>query len=378
MSTIAIDYTPAYEQGGGIGRYVREITAALASYDTKTDYRLFVSGAAPTQLPQPIGSNFQWRPTRLTPRWLARIWHRARLPLPVEVFTGRVGLYHATDFVLPPTLPGTKTLLTVHDLSFIRVPETASPSLRVYLERVVPRSTYQADHILADSEATKRDLIELYSIPPEKITVLLSGVDSRFAPVRDSDEILTTRSRYKISERPYILSLGTVQPRKNYGRLVQALANLRQTGHDIGLVIVGGRGWLEDSIYETIRTTQMKDFVRFTGFADENDLPALYSGATCFALPSLYEGFGIPILEAMACGTPVVTSNVSSLPEVTGEAGLMVNPYDVDEITESLRRLIVSSDLRADLIQRGFEQARRFTWDQSARHLYDIYQGMLN
>ena len=377
MPTITIDYTPAYEQGGGIGRYVRELTTALSALDHQTDYSLFVSGASPARLPDTPGKNFTWKPTRLTPTWLARLWHRARLPIPVEVFTGRTRLYHATDFVLPPTLPGTKTLLTVHDLSFIRVPETASPSLRAYLERVVPRSARRADHILADSEATKRDLIELYNLPPEKLTVLLSGVDPRFQPVGDSVVIMTTRSRYNIGERPYILSVGTVQPRKNYSRLVQALANLRQSGEDVGLVIVGGRGWLEDTIYETIRETGMEEFVRFTGFAEEDDLPALYSGAVCCALPSLYEGFGIPVLEAMACGTPVVTSNISSLPEVAGEAGLLVNPYDVEELTETLKRVIGDSGLREDLIQRGFEQAKRFTWAESAHHLRDIYRGML-
>ncbi|MCB9451767.1 MAG: glycosyltransferase family 4 protein [Anaerolineaceae bacterium] len=377
MPTITLDYTPAYEQGGGIGRYVRELTAALSQFDQVTDYGLFVSGASPAQLPPLPGKNFAWKPTRLNPTWLARIWQRARLPVPVEVFTGRTQLYHATDFVLPPTLPGTKTLLTVHDLSFIRVPEAASPGLRAYLEMVVPRSTRRTDHILADSEATRQDLIELYNLPPEKITVLLSGVDACFQPVVDSGVLMTTRSHYNIGECPYILSVGTVQPRKNYTRLVQALANLRQTGLDVGLVIVGGRGWLEDTIYKTIQETGMDEFVRFTGFAEENDLPALYSGAVCCALPSLYEGFGIPVLEAMACGTPVVTSNISSLPEVAGDAGLLVNPYDVEELTEALRRLIEDSALRNDLIQRGFAQAKRFTWAESARHLHDIYQGML-
>src|SRR5688572_30672328 len=136
MSIVAIDYTPAYEQGAGIGRYVRELISALARQDNETPYRLFVSGAKPDQLPVAPGANFSWKPTRLNPTWLARIWHRIRLPFPVEVFTGRVDLYHATDFVLPPTR--TRSILTVHDLSFVRVPEAASPSLRTYLDAVVP------------------------------------------------------------------------------------------------------------------------------------------------------------------------------------------------------------------------------------------------
>src|SRR5690606_19571170 len=158
-------------------------------------------------------------------------------------------------------------LLTVHDLSFVRVPDAASPNLKAYLDAVVPHSVRRADHILADSTATKNDLIELYDTPPEKITVLLSGVDARFKRVEDEAQRQAVRKKYQLSSRPFILSVGTVQPRKNYGRLIQALARLRAHGHDVDLVIVGGRGWLEDPIYETIRTTGMQDHVHFTGFA---------------------------------------------------------------------------------------------------------------
>ena len=369
MPTVAIDYTPAYEQGGGIGRYVRELVNALARQPADLDYRLFVSGAR--ALPTPPGSNFVWKPTPITPAWLARVWHRARIPLPVETFTGKVGLYHATDFVLPPTRA--RSLLTVHDLSFVRVPEAASPNLKAYLDAVVPRSIRRADRILADSQATKDDIVSLYSTPPEKITVLLSGVDARFK--RTSDPAV--RKKYHIPERPYILSVGTVQPRKNYARLIRALAILRARGFDVGLVIVGGKGWLEDPIHEAISAAGMGDYVHFTGFADDADLPALYSEAICTAIPSLYEGFGIPVLESMACGTPVVTSNVSSLPEVAGDAALTADPTDLDALVEALARLIDDSALRADLIERGYQRAAAFTWDASAAHLRRVYLTLL-
>jgi glycosyltransferase involved in cell wall biosynthesis len=377
LSRIAIDYTPAYEQGGGIGRYVRELVAALTSQDEQNSYRLFVAGATRDRLPAIGKGNFSWTPTRLTPKWLARIWHRARIPLPVEIFTGKINLYHATDFVLPPTYPATRTILTVHDLSFVRVPETASPRLKAYLDNVVPRSVNRADHILADSQATKDDLVELYATPAEKITVLLSGVDQRFQRTEPAG-FLTTRTRYKIGHQPYIFSIGTVQPRKNYGRLIQALAQLRAEGHDLILVIAGGRGWLEDPIYETLRAYKMESFVHFIGFAAEEDLPALYSAAECVAFPSLYEGFGLPVLESMACGTPVITSNLSSLPEVAGDAALLVNPLEVDVITDAIRRVIEDSALRQTLVERGYERARQFTWEASARQLRQIYQMMLN
>lgn len=369
---VGIDYTPAYEQGGGIGRYVRELVTALSRQDSYTCYHLFVAGAS-AQSSSLFGSNFVWKSTRLSPRWFARLWFRAHIPIPVEVFVGRVGLYHATDFVLPPTLSGTKTLLTVHDLSYVRVPEAASPNLKAYLDRVVPLSVKRADHIVADSQATKDDLLSLYGISEAKIDVLLSGVDSRFVRQVDDSLLLTTRSRYKIGRSPYIFSVGTVQPRKNYGRLIQALARLRTSGYDIDLVIAGGHGWLEDPIYETTNTTGMQGHVHFIGFADEADLPALYSAAYCCALPSLYEGFGLPVLESMACGTPVVTSNVSSLPEVAGDAAITVDPYDVEAIADAIKRLLDDTSLYQAYVQMGYERAKQFTWDNSAKHLRQIY-----
>lgn len=376
MTNIGIDYTPAYEQGAGIGRYVREMVAALADCDDTTPYRLFVAGATSAGLPPSPGQNFHWRSTQLSPRWLARLWHRMHVPVPVEFFTGPLGLYHATDFVLPPTRPGTHTIVQVHDLSFVRVAEAAAPNLKRYLDRVVPASVNRADHVLADSQATKDDLTELYNVSSDKVTVLYGGVDDHFhhASVENQQAV---RNRYKLGNVPYILSVGTVQPRKNYGRLIQALANLRQSGHDIHLVIAGGRGWLEDPIYAMIAETGMEAYVHFIGFADEADLPALYSGAACFAFPSLYEGFGLPVLESMACGTPVVTSNISSLPEVAGNAALMVDPLDVDAITDALGRVIADSQLAATLVQRGNEQATHFTWQSAAENLRQIYSQMI-
>ncbi len=378
MPTIGIDYTPAYEQGGGIGRYVRELVTALAKQDQATTYKLFVSGANLRKMPATPGINFVWQPTRLSPIWLARLWHRAQLPFPVESFTGRLNLYHATDFVLPPTLPNTQTLLTVHDLSFIRVPETASPNLRAYLDRVVPRSAQRADHILADSQTTKDDLIEIYKLPSEKITVLLSGVDDRFKPISDSDGLLTIRKKYGLGLWSYIFSVGTVQPRKNYTRLIQALAHVRAAGHDLHLVIAGGRGWLEDPIYAAIHDTHMEEYVHFIGFADETDLPSLYNAAFCCAFPSLYEGFGLPILEAMACGIPVMTSNVSSLPEVAGDAAILINPYDIDEMSDSIKQLMENSILRKTLIAKGFTRAKEFSWQKSAAQLRQIYANLIS
>lgn len=377
MKPIGIDYTPAYEQGGGIGRYVRELVTALSKIDQTSEYRLFVSGASHSLLPSPLGSNFKWSSTRLSPKWLARIWHRFRLPLPVEVFTGSLRLFHATDFVLPPTLSSVLTVLTVHDLSFVRVPESASPSLKQYLDTVVPRSVGQATYILADSQATADDLGNLYGVSSGRVGVLLSGVSGQFSQPVNGVFLMTTRKKYGLENISYIFTVGTVQPRKNYIRLIQSLVQLHAKGFDIHLAIAGGKGWLDNPIYAAITEMHMEDFVHFIGFVDDEDLPALYKGAVCLAFPSLYEGFGLPVLEAMASGIPVLTSNVSSLPEVAGDAAITVDPYDVDAITDGLERLISDTSLRDNLIRKGLARASNFTWEKSATQLLNIYQNLL-
>lgn len=377
MSRIAIDYTPAYEQGGGIGRYVRELTAALAVEDPVTNYRLFVAGSKREQLPNPPGLNFDWRPTILTPRWLARIWQRAQLPLPAEVFTGLVDLFHATDFVLPPTLPQTRSLLTVHDLSFIRVPDAASPSLRRYLEAVVPHSVERADHVLADSQATKDDLMAIYRTPADKISVLYSGVDGRFGRVTDEMALQDVLDRHDLKDIKYVLSVGTVQPRKNYSRAIRALSKIRDQGIDLHYAVAGGPGWLEDEMYRSIRETAMEDRVHILGFVPDEDLPALYSGARALLAVSLYEGFGLPVLEAMACGTPVITSNLSSLPEVAGGTGILVDPLDTEAISAAIMRTLSDAALRQQLVAAGLKHVKRFSWASAANQLKSIYDDIL-
>jgi len=374
---IALDYTPALKQTGGIGRYVRELTDALATVDRSNAYRLFAAGSKIAELPVLPGKNFSWRSTRVSSKWLARLWHRAGIPLPIETFTGSVDLYHATDFVLPPARSGTRTLLTVHDLSFVRVPSAASPPLKAYLDAVVPPSVAAADRILADSAATKADLIELYQTPANKITVLYSGVNPRFRRVDDADALLSMRRKYGLSNTRYLLSVGTVQPRKNYSRVVEALSALRHAGHDLHYVIAGGSGWLEDELGATIERTGTGQYVHMLGLVDDVDLPALYSGARMLAMVSLYEGFGLPVLEAMACGTPVITSNLSSLPEVGGSAALLVDPHDSEAIRDAILRLEMDGATRMQLIEAGYQQAEEFSWVRAARQLKSIYDEIL-
>ena len=335
---VGIDATPAVTQGAGIGRYTRELLLALAALDTSTDYRLiFAASAASLKHPlPPLPPNFHTRRLPVHDIWLARLWHRARVPLPADWLTGPIDLFHSPDFTLPPVTARTRTLLTVHDLSFVRDPNSAVDVLRTYLNRVVPRSVARADHVLANSQATRADLMALYGTPAEKITVLYSGVNARFRPVTDAAALRAVRARYGLGDGPLVLAVGTLQPRKNYVRLIQAFARLPPTLADVRLVLAGGRGWLFDAIFAEVDRLGLRDRVLFPGFTDDADLPALYSAARVLAYPSLYEGFGLPILEAFACGTPVVASTASCLPEVAGDAALLVDPTDVDALAAAL------------------------------------------
>jgi glycosyltransferase involved in cell wall biosynthesis len=383
MVRIGIDYTAAVRQRAGIGRYAREvITALLALENAQQDAYQYIIFAATGQLPRArwqreidrlraiCNSQFAVRDLPLSDDWVARIWHRLRLPVPVEMITGALDIFYSPDFVLPPTRRATHTLLTVHDFSFLHYPEHFVPKLVQYLNQVVPRSVNRADLVLADSEATRADLITHLGTPPDKVKVLYGGVDPRFRPEPEPGENERLRARYGIGDRPYVLSVGTLQPRKNYARLIQAFAQLA----DLHLLIAGGRGWLYQDILAEVE--KHGDRVRILGFVDDADLPALYRNAVLFAFPSLYEGFGFPVLEAMACGVPVVTSSVSSLPEVAGDAALLVDPLDVDGLAEAMARALEDADLRQAMVARGLVQAAWFTWERAARQLLAAFDGV--
>jgi glycosyltransferase involved in cell wall biosynthesis len=370
---VGFDATSAVRQGGGIGRYTRELLRALATADPNSEYRLFYAARRPAHALPPLPPNFHVTPLPFDDIWLVRLWHRARLPLPVEVVTGPVDIFHSPDFTLPPTTRRARTLLTVHDLSFVRDPGSATPTLRRYLNQVVPRSVARAHHVLADSEATRADLIELFHTPPEKVSVLYSGVHASFQPVTNEIALSAVRARHGLGHAPFILAVGTLQPRKNYVRLIQAFASVSRLSPGLNLVIVGGKGWLYDSIFAEVERLGLRQRVVFPGFVADQDLPALYSAARVVAYPSLYEGFGLPILEAMACGTPVVTSTAACLPEVAGDAALLVPPTEVDALATALDRALRDAGLRADLVRRGLERASQFSWENSARQLLKVY-----
>ena len=385
MPRIGIDVTAALTQGGGIGRYTRELVRALAvaqkgaSYDTPR-FSLF-SARPPARMPVPdplpTGADFTFLPAPVSEKWLYRLWYRLRLPIPVQLVTGPLDLFHSPDFVLPPTSGNIPTLLTVHDLSFVHFPDTFPKALVDYLNSVVPWSVERATHVVADSQATKDDLVQLWGVAEKKVTVLYSGVSRTYRPDIDVAATQRVRERYGLEKRPYLLTVGTVQPRKNYQMLIRAFA---AAAGDLpyDLAIAGGRGWLDDQMLNEAHKQGINDRVRFLGFVADEDLPALYSGATLFLFPSLYEGFGLPVLEAMACGVPVIMSNSSSLPEVGGNAVLPLPPDATDAWTGAISTLLRDTELRAQLQEAGLQRVRDFSWQKSAEVLLELYAALLD
>lgn len=372
---IGIDYTAALRQGAGVGRFVRNLVAALIVRDHDNTYTLFYprQDRRGPPLTLPTAANVAGRPLLLSERALNAVWYKLGLPIPIEAFGGHADLYHFLDFVVPPIRHGS-VVLTIHDLSFLLVPECAEAGLRAHLERVVPIAVREADFITADSENTRNELTTLLDVAPDRIAVVYGGVDANFRPVTDEVQLEAARLKYGLFF-PFILYVGTIEPRKNLGRLLRAYTSLRvnhRARHR--LVVAGGLGWLYQDVLREIDELAAEHEVVFLGRVPEVDLPVLYSLADLFVFPSLYEGFGLPPLEAMACGRPVLCSNTSSLPEVVGDAGVLVSPFDVDGLADAMAELLGDPDQRAALGRRGIERAREFTWDKSAERLLDVYR----
>jgi glycosyltransferase involved in cell wall biosynthesis len=286
----------------------------------------------------------------------------------------RVDLLHAMAFVSPLISP-CPTVVTVLDLGFLHYPEAIKRGKRLYLQWMTRLSVRRAQRVIAISENTRRDIIEHYRVAAERVETVYCGVDQRFQPLPARD-VAAFRQHKGLPER-YILFLGTIEPRKNVTSLLSAYAQLVEDApsetSDLALVIAGAKGWFYRDVFAQVEALGLTQRVYFPGYVSEAEKPMWYNAATCFCFPSLYEGFGLPPLEAMACGVPVITSNTSSLPEVAGDAAQMVPPLDVDALSTALHELIARPSLRAERAQRGRRQAQRFSWAQAARQTVQIY-----
>jgi glycosyltransferase involved in cell wall biosynthesis len=342
---------------------------ALAEIDDVNQYTIFVTRREARDRFSNRWPNFQVRATLPHTPFV-----RIPLTLSAELRRNRVDVLHV-QFTAPPFSP-CPVVVSIHDLSFEHLPQTFKRRSRMQLRMTVRRSARNAAQVIALSEHARTDLINTYNLRPEKVNVVPLAAPTAFAPVRDDNELQRVRQTYGI-DRDYILSVGSIQPRKNLRRLIEAYSILRHEqseGKLPQLVLVGKNAWLYDETLRSLKDRDVGASIILTGYVPESDLPALYSGALCFIYPSYFEGFGLPPLEAMKCGAPVIVGNETSLPEVVGDAALMIDPFDVSAIAAAIQKVITDSDFRLELRVKGLQRAKQFDWKETARQTLAVYE----
>jgi glycosyltransferase involved in cell wall biosynthesis len=375
---IAYDGVPLIGERFGIGHYTHELIRAVARAEPR--------GKCVVIYPWPVNP---LRPlTRVafeevnveapSPGFPARLRRRVReklgTPPPLETLVGPVDVFHATNYLLTHPVRAARRVVSIHDLTLLTSPQWHPAERLREMSAGLRASAQAADRIIAISRTTRDDVIEHLGVDPERVTVVPLGVAPSFRP-RPAQEVAAELAPLGLAPGSYLLFLGTIEPRKNLGRLLDAVVRL---GSDVGpLVVAGADGWGNDELSPRLAELGRRGRVRGLGYISGSLRVSLLAGARAFVFPSLYEGFGLPALEAMACGTPVVTSNVSALPEVVGDAGLLIDPLDVDALADAIRRLWTDEALRGDLSARGLARARRFTWDQTARLTLEVYAAAL-
>jgi len=358
---------------GGISRYTLELIRAIAALHPRPHLVLLTAGRAGGL----AATNSYRHVPLLGCRLLPGLIMLGNVMIPLAVRREGLDVVHDPTGVTPFLFGAgrARTVVTVHDVFPWSCPGTSTLLdtliYRCWLPRLLPR----VDAVITVSQASKADIVHYLKVPTDRVHVIYEGVDAAYRPLSNA-EVAMIRARYGLPEG-YILFVGSVEERKNLRRLLQAYAWLRETGIQRTLIVVGPRKWKYSGILATLKELNLEEHVIFTGYVPDADLPALYSGADLFVFPSLYEGFGLPPLEAMACGVPVVTSNTSSLPEVVGDAGLMVDPYDVEALAEAMHRVLTDALLREELIHKGLERARQFTWGRAAQETIAVYQRVL-
>lgn len=370
---VCLDVSPAAQKHAGLGRYAAEVARALAE-DGAVKLSLFYNREGQAELPADLDrlpqrtvniGNKPWRMAVL----LSQLSRR-----PMDRVFGATELFHATNHLLAH-FKQARTVFTLHDLIFLHYPEYHMFYNRWYLTLAMPHFLRAADLIIAPSACTKRDAQKFYGLPEDKIKVIYEAAGPHFQPIRQAEAVDRVRRKYGLPER-FLLHVGTIEPRKNLTRLLDAFHALLGEEPELRLVLVGKKGWLYESFFQRLQTLGLQERVVFPGFIDEADLPAFYQLAQVFVYPSLYEGFGLPPLEAMSCGAAVVSSQAASLPEVVGEAGLMVDPADTVALTRALRRVLLDAELRRELQERSLEQAQRFSWTKAAQMLVEAYSSV--
>lgn len=372
--TVTVDVSAAVNGKAGLGRYAAMLAAALAS-EHPGEIKLFANttGAShdlplPPDLAPMRSIRLGYKPWRMA-AWLGQLAGAG-----FDGLLGETSLYHSTEHLLMPLrrIPG---VLTVHDLIYRLFPQHHKRLNYWYLNNAMPLFVRRASHIITISQCSKDDLVRLYGTPPEKISVVYEAAAPHFKPQKPK-RVTKVLARYYLPER-YLVTVGTIEPRKNLARLVEALSILRRDDPDLALVVVGSKGWLYDGFYEAIERFGQRQAVFLPGYMPDEDLPAVYAGAAAAVTASLYEGFGLPVLEAMASGTPVACSATSSLGEIAGDAAMTFDPGNAEIIAWVLRRLLADVALREALRKKGLARAAEFSWTRTAHETWEVYQKVI-
>jgi glycosyltransferase involved in cell wall biosynthesis len=355
----------------GIGTYIRNLLQQLARIDQVTEY-VVLCRESDTDAIRQVGPNFQ-AVVESAPHY--SVSEQVRVPIALR--RERVELFHAPHYVLPP-LVHCRSVVTIHDCIHLMFPQYLPGRLaHAYARTTIWAATRRADRILTVSEASKSDILRCFNIPADKIIVTYNAIDPLFLTEPQDEDVARTRERYQLVN-PFVLYAGNIKPHKNLERLIDAFDQVRHQGFDnLGRVIIGDEISKYQGLRRAVHRHQLHKHVRFLGFVPHETLAVLYRLASVFAFPSLYEGFGLPPLEAMASGTPVLSSNVSSLPEVLGDAALLVDPYSAEAIADGLAKLLTDESLRATLKERGLAKARQYSWEDSVRRVHEIYNEVM-
>jgi glycosyltransferase involved in cell wall biosynthesis len=366
---IGIYLVPLLDRVTGRERGMQGLLDALARLDRVNDYYLFVSPANRRLFERPE-PNFHTVVVQLPSLPSRRMWQLGHLYL--ARWAHRLEVIDLPESPMPGFL-SERAVAMVHDITPVLFPSLLPFKGRLFYQKALTLGLKRLGRITVPSQCTRDDLVRHLSADPARVTVVSRGVDPRFQPARHFEPLAAVKRRHHLPDR-FILWVGTLEPRKNVARLIGAYRRLREEGVRHGLVIAGGRGWLCDDVFEAAGRDGLGEQVLFTGQVGEDDLLALYQSADVFAYPSLYEGFGLPVLEAMACGVPVVCSDRGSLPEAAGDAALLVDPTDESAMAAALARTLHDDDLRQEMVARGRHRAREFTWDRVARNFLTVYR----